>query len=182
MSDFQFLPPAGSEQTGAYQTVLGQPSVDGPIIYPETQPDTNPNVVPLTRETGLDPAKIPTLNEILNQKPVLRVVEGGRTAPVAPVPAEATGAVQQGALVVAAQSGRTPVGTLPTRLGQTPEQPATTITVKPQAEPQPKQGFSMPWWGTLLLAGAAVAVGYSLAKRGNDEPLVADMDDEEAED
>lgn len=180
MSDFQFLPPAGSEQTGAYPAVLGQPSVDGPIIYPEPQPDENQNVVPFQRETGIDPSKIPSLSEIINQKPVLKVVEGGRSVPVAPMRAEATGAVQQGALVTAAQGGRTPVGTLPVRFGEAPTQPA----VQPPAAPneEPKKGFSMPWWGTLLVAGAAVAVGYSLAKRGNDEPLVADMEDEEDED
>jgi len=183
MSDFQFLPPAGSEQTGAYPSVLGQPSVDGPIIYPEPQPDENQNVVPFQRETGLDPSKIPTLSEIVNQKPVLKIVEGGRSVPVAPIRDEATGAVQKGALVTAAQGGRTPVGTLPVRFGEAPTQQQPPPATQPLAKPdEAKKGFSMPWWGTLLVAGAAVAVGYSLAKRGNNEPLVADMEDEEDED
>lgn len=72
----QLTPFVPEEPTdAAYPARIGEPSVDGPIIYPEQQPDDPENVVPFTRETGLDPAKIPSLREL---GPKLRLLEGGK--------------------------------------------------------------------------------------------------------
>ena len=182
MADFTFLPAAGENQTGAYPAVLGQPSVDGPIIYPAPQPDEPENVVPFTRETGLDPSKIPSISDILTPKsaPSLRVVSGGQSAPVAPAVDEKTGSVPAGAMVVASQAQPANL-----RVGLAQQPPAMTTQTTPAPNPDDKSdGVKLPWWGLAVLAGAALAVGYSLAKRRDnaDTPLVADMSDEEGED
>lgn len=67
----------------AYPARIGEPSVGGPTIYPEQQPDDPENVVPFTRETGLDPAQIPALREL---GPKLRLLEGGKRDSPAAVP------------------------------------------------------------------------------------------------
>lgn len=56
----------------AYPSRVGEPSVDGPVIYPEQQTNDPENVVPFQRETGLDPSKIPSLRD------KLRVLDGGK--------------------------------------------------------------------------------------------------------
>lgn len=59
----------------AYPARIGEPSVDGPIIYPEQQPDEPQNILPFQRETGIDPTKIPSLKDIA---PKLKLLEGGK--------------------------------------------------------------------------------------------------------
>lgn len=152
-SSRDFIAPVQTDS--AYPARTGMPSVDGPIIYPEPQPDQPSNVVPFQRETGVDPSKIPGLNDLAKkvlEKPTLRVLAGG-------VP----GAANQ--VVVAAKD---------------PAGPATTAE-RLNAVPEEKSGVSMPWWGVALLAVGAGIVGYAIAtsKETTDEPLVADMGDEE---
>ena len=111
----QLVPFVPEESTdAAYPARIGEPSVDGPVIYPEQQPDEPENVVPFTRETGLDPAQIPALREL---GPKLRLLEGGKKESQAIVP-----------------SGRIQNMTDPTtmqRFGNAPaEQPASGFTWK----------------------------------------------------
>jgi hypothetical protein len=110
------LTPFVSEQAtdAAYPARIGEPSVDGQIIYPEQQPNDPENVVPFTRETGLDPTKIPSLREL---GPKLRLLEGGKQ--------------EQSQAIV--PSGRIANVTDPTtmqRFGAAPEAPASGFTWK----------------------------------------------------
>lgn len=152
-SSRDFIAPVQTDN--AYPARTGMPSVDGPIIYPEPQPDQPSNVVPFQRETGVDPSKIPGLTDLAKkvlEKPTLKVLAGG-------VP----GAANQ-AIVPA----RDPAG------------PATTAE-RLNAAPEEKPGLTMPWWGVALLAVGAGIVGYAIAssRETDNEPLVADMGDEE---
>ena len=153
-SSRDFIAPVQTDN--AYPARTGMPSVDGPIVYPDPQPDEPTNVVPFQRETGVDPSKIPGLKDLAKkalERPNLRVLAGG-------VP----GASHQ-AIVPA----KDPAGAATTteRLSATP--------------PEEKPGVTMPWWGVALLAVGAGVIGYALANSKENEPLVADMGDQEEE-
>lgn len=180
MADFTILPPRGPD--GTIPAVLGKPSVDGPIVYPELQPGESENVVPFTRETGIDPSKIPSLDQLLvRKKPALRMLQGGtsdampESGPVANAEEVAAGAAPAGAMVIAnteqTQAAQA-AATVPMQTQQAPQ----------QSQPQQAKQGKLAWWHIALVAGGALLVGYSLAKKRSDEPLVADMDDEEGPD
>ena len=179
MADFTILPP--QSDTNAYPAVLGQPSVNGPIIYPEQQPGDPENVVPFTRETGLDPSKIPSLAQLTQKKPALRMLNGGVTADpgaggaVINAESEKTGGAPDKGLVITNTAEQKAIVRTLQDTTNTPAPPPGTVG---DAQ-KPKAG--MPWWQIALVAGGALLVGYSLAKRNSDEPLVADMEDEEAD-
>ena len=140
-----FVPEQSTD--AAYPARIGEPSVDGPIVYPEQEPDAPQNVVPFQRETGLDPSKIPALQEL---GPKLRLLEGGRRRQTGIVPA-----------------GRLANDTNPTTMQRFGNAPAET----------PGTGFP---WKTLLVAGAALAVGYSIGRsNSNTSPLIAGLDENE---
>jgi hypothetical protein len=143
-----FVPQTDTD--AAYPARIGEPSVDGAVIYPEQQPDEPENVVPFQRETGLDPAQIPALREL---GPKLRLLEGGK---------------QNGAGSTAiVPAGRIANDTDPTtmvRFGAAPEAGAAS-------------GFP---WKTLLVVGAAAAVGYFMGRTANNNgPLIAGLDEDE---
>lgn len=159
-----FIAPVNTD--AAYPSRIGEPSMDGPIVYPPPEPDVPDNVVPFQRETGIDPKRIPSLKEILGTPKAKAAGLGTATSMN---------------VTTMQRLGETPtsVAVVP----QTQAQPQTQMQVQAQPQPQPeKKGFSMPWWGTALLVAGVAAVAYSVAKsKGNNEPLVADMDDEEGE-
>lgn len=151
-SSTSFIAPVQTDN--AYPARVGEPSVDGPIIYPEPQPGEKSNVLPFQRETGIDPSKIPSLSEMTRktlEKPSLKVLAGG-------------------------------IGQGPVAPAQNPAGPATTAQVllaeAPAADSSSK---TLPWWGIALAVAGAVVVGYALAPKGN-EPLVAGLDDEDEDD
>lgn len=153
---------APRQTDAAYPARIGEPSVNGPVIYPEPQPNEPGNVIPFTRETGIDPSKIPSLAELTKktlEKPNLKVLAGGMAA--------APGAANQP--LVAARNPAGPATTSEVVLGQTPAADAA-----PQS--------TMPWWGIALAVVGAGIVGYAIANSGKtNEPLVADMGDDEEE-
>ena len=154
-SNTSFIAPVQTDN--AYPARVGEPSVDGPIIYPEPQPGEKSNVVPFQRDTGIDPSKIPSLSDITRktlEKPSLKVLAGGVNTGVANQP------------IVAAQN---------------PAGPATTAQVLLAEAPADESKKTLPWWGIALAVVGAVAIGYAMAPKGN-EPLVAGLDDEEDDD
>lgn len=136
----------------AYPARIGEPSVDGPVIYPEQQPDDPQNISNFQRETGLDPSKIPSLREL---GPKLRVLEGGKQSQAIvsqPIPG--------GPL-----ANRTDPTTM-VRFGQTPTAPAAEESL-----------FTTK---TLMVAGVVGLVGYLIGRAMcNTAPLIAGLDDEE---
>lgn len=143
-----FVPAESTD--AAYPARIGEPSVDGPIIYPEQQPDEPQDISDFQRETGLDPKKIPSLREL---GPKLRLLEGGK-------PSNAGGPVPEGRI----RNDTNP--TTMVRFGATPETPAATDSIF-----TPK---------TLLVAAAVGLVGYFIGRAsGNSAPLIADLSDEE---
>lgn len=148
-SGTSFIAPVQTDN--AYPARIGEPSVNGPIIYPETQPNEPSNVVPFQRETGIDPSKIPSLSELTKGKPALRVLAGGP--------------------VTAANA--------PTVPAANPAGPASTaqmvLAEAPAEEPKP----TLPWWGIALAVVGAGIIGYAMASGGSNEPLVAGLEDDE---
>lgn len=141
-----FVPEQSTD--AAYPARIGEPSVDGPIVYPEQEPDTPENVVPFQRETGLDPSKIPALQEL---GPKLRLLEGGRQQQTGIVPA-----------------GRIANDTNPTTMQRF------------AGAPEEAPAASMFSWKTLLVVGAAAAVGYFVGRsNSNTGPLIAGLDESE---
>lgn len=140
-----FVPEQSTD--AAYPARIGEPSVNGPIIYPEQQPEELENVVPFQRETGLDPSQVPALREL---GPKLRLLEGGRQKQTGIVPA---GRIANDANPTTMQ-----------RFGAAPADDAASI-------------FS---WKTLLVVGAAAAVGYFIGRsNSNSGPLIAGLDENE---
>jgi hypothetical protein len=146
----QLTPFVPEESTdAAYPARIGEPSVDGPVIYPEQQPDEPENVVPFTRETGLNPAQIPALREL---GPKLRLLEGGKRN-------------QTQAIVPAGRIQNMTDPTTMQRFGAAPED---------QAAPG-----VFTWKSLLVVGGALAVgyfVGRSMSNNG---PLIAGLDENE---
>lgn len=133
----------------AYPSRIGEPSVDGPVIYPAPEPDVPQNVVPFTRETGLDPSKIPSLRD------KLKVLEGGKQDSTAIVP-----------------SGRIENRTNPTTMTRLGADPVAT------EEFDIKSLFTGKSLAVVAVVGL-VGYFIGRATGGGSEPLIADLSDEE---
>ena len=168
MSDFIATPPDPRDPLPPYPSVIGQPSVDGPIIYPAHQPGDPENVVPFQKETGLDPSKLPSLKDALGPK--LKLLPGGAGGPNPAVqPAgNPLNLPSTAAIVRGQQLAISPSAQMGTGAGQQSAKP----------------GVSPMTMG--LVAVAALGVGYLIAKSMKNAalngPLVADMDDVESDD
>lgn len=166
MSDF--IAPVNTD--AAYPARIGEPSVDGPIIYPPHQPGDPENVVPFQKETGLDPSKLPSLKDALGPK--LKLLPGGASGPRPAVqPANNPRNLPFSQEIPSGQQ---------VRLSLSPEAQAGAGAGQQPSKP----GMSPMTVG--LVAVAALGVGYLIAKSMKNAalngPLVADMDDVESDD